>query len=145
MAPQLAPNCTVPTLAGQPVRITTHALDRFQERMDPGASRQAAFGAMRELLAYGIVRTTPRWWTTGHAETNTRFVYSDLDPDVSLVLASDAVFTVLTRELCRPARLSVVRRPDRSRPRPRVYSRHWDVESLLATYEPLPDDLAEVA
>lgn len=67
MAPQLAPNCTVPTLGGQPIRITSHAIDRFQERMSRGASRQAAFGGIRELLAYGMVRTTPRWWTPGRA------------------------------------------------------------------------------
>ena len=51
---------SVPTLGGQPIGITTHALDRFQERMNPGATRQQAFYAIRELLAYGIVRTTPR-------------------------------------------------------------------------------------
>ncbi|HEV1997979.1 MAG TPA: hypothetical protein VGR61_07620 [Candidatus Dormibacteraeota bacterium] len=145
MAPQLAPDCTVPTLAGQPVRITSHALDRFQERMSPDASRQMALGAMRELLAYALVRTTPRWWTSGRAEPGTRFVYSDLDPDVCLVVNGDAVVTVLTRDLCLPAPLKLVRRPTRSRPRPRVYSRRWDVESLLATYEPLPADLADLA
>lgn len=146
MAPQLAPNSTVPTLGGQPIRITSHAIDRFQERMSPGASRQAAFGGIRELLGYGMVRTTPRWWTTrARAGVGVRFVYSDLDPDVCLVVEDDAVATVLTRDLCQPPRLTLVPRPPRSRPRPRAYSRRWDVESVLATYEPLPADLAEVA
>jgi hypothetical protein len=138
-------NNSVPTLAGQPVRITTHALDRFQERMSPGATRQQAFYAISDLLTYGIVRTTPRWWTTARAEVGTRFVYSDLDSDVCLVLKEDVVATVLTRDLCQPPRLTLAPRPTRSRPRPRVYNRRWDADSLLEAYEPLPADLAEVA
>ncbi|MDQ6747285.1 MAG: hypothetical protein M3010_04155 [Candidatus Dormibacteraeota bacterium] len=138
-------NNSVPTLAGHPIRITNHALDRFQERMSPGATRQQAFYAMRELLAYGMVRTTPRWWTTGRIEAGTRYVYSDLDADVCLIVKEDVVATVLTRDLCQPPRLALVPRPSRSRPRPRAYSRRWEVDSLLETYEPLPSDLAEVA
>ena len=72
-------------------------------------------------------------------------MYSDLDSDVCLVLVHDRVATVLTRDLCQPPRLTLAPRPTRSRPRPRVYSRRWEVESLLETYEPLPAELAEVA
>ena len=145
MAPQLAPNCTVPTLGGQPIRITTHALDRFQERMNRGASRQDAFAAMRELLAYGLVRTSPRWWTSGRVEAGTRYVYSDLDPDVCLVVVDDAVATVLTRQLCLPPTPKAGRPRRGSRRRPQAYSRQWDVDSLLDLDEPLPGDLAAVA
>ena len=113
--------------------------------MNPGASRQQAFGAMRELLAYGMVRTTPRWWTTGHAEDGTRYVYSDLDPDVCLVVVGDAVATVLTRQLCLPVVTKAVRRPARSRRRPQAYSRARNVDALFDDYESLSDDLAEVA
>ena len=145
MTPQLAPHCTVPTLAGEPIRVTSHALERFQERVSPVATRQAAFGAIRDLLAYGVARTTPRWWTTARPGPGVRYVYSDLDPDLCLVLNGDAVATVLTRDLCQLAPLPLVSRPSRSRPRPRVYSRRWDIELLLTTYEPLPADLAQVA
>jgi|GEM_PF-4136016 len=145
MAPQLAPNCTVPSLAGEPIRITSHALERFQERVNPIATRQAAFGAIRDLLAYGVARTTPRWWTTARPEPGVRYVYSDLDPDLCLVVTADAAVTVLTRDLCEPAPMPLVSRPSRSRPRPRVYSRRWNLELLLTTFEPLPADLAQVA
>jgi hypothetical protein len=145
MAPQLATDCTVPTLGGQPIRITTHSLDRFQERMNAGATRFQAFCGIRDLLAYGMVRTTPRWWTTTHAEAGTRFVYSDLDPEVCLVVKGDAVATVLTRELCQPHLLAPAPRPTRSRPRPRIYSRRWDLEAVVEAFEPLPAELAEVA
>jgi len=138
-------NNSVPTIAGQPVRVTSHALDRFQERMSPGATRQQAFYAIRQLLAFGIVRTTPRWWTTARAEVGTRFVYSDLDADVCLVLIHDCIATVLTRDLCQPPRLTLAPRPTRSRPRPRIYIRRWDADAVLETDEPLPADLAEVA
>lgn len=63
------PSTLETTLAGQPVRITAHAIQRFQLRVR-GMSAQAAFGGMREFLKYGVVRTSPRSWTTARLDAD---------------------------------------------------------------------------
>ena len=132
----------LPHLGRQPVRISSHALDRFAERVAKGMSRRDAHGRVSAMLATGTVRATPRWWTTCPPAPAQRFVYSALEPDACLVLRDGVVVTVLGRELCAKAR--AVRAPHgraSSRPRP-VRDRK---EDWRYGWDEVDDDLWEAA
>lgn len=132
-------------LGNNPIRISSHAIARYSERVDRSAARTAAFQAIAEMLAAGTVRTTPRWWTTCRLEPGTRLVYSAVNPDVCLIVKNDTVVTLVTRDLCAPSRS--MGRPSRSGIKATPYARaargYEDDGSDI--YEPLPEDLAWVA
>lgn len=129
-----------PAIAGHPIRISQHAVQRYQERVDPAAPAVIASAAIHQILSTGSVRPQPRDWTTCRVEPGMRFVYSADGEDVCLVLRDLTVVTVLTVELC-------ARSLDRgytSAPR-RLRSWQQRMEDEADIYEPLPDDLAMVA
>lgn len=104
------------------VRITTHAVERYRERVDSGVTRTEAAGRIHRILADGIERDRPRAWMEQIQEhPGTTFVYCPIDAEVCLVVRDGTVLTVLTRELCddRPP----ARRPQRSGRQVRVARR----------------------
>ena len=56
------------------IRITTHTIERWQQRVDPASSWLAAHLAIRKLLNTGRSRPTPRHWDapTGGARHKVR-------------------------------------------------------------------------
>src|SRR4051812_43611084 len=84
-----------------PVRITYHAIMRWQQRVNPAASLSAAASEIERLVATGRSRPTPRSWMRGRAgPPGTRFVYSAEFPGVAAIVKGRAVLTILTKELC---------------------------------------------
>src|SRR4051812_44162760 len=82
-------------------RISRHAVERWQERVERGASPRDAHGALRDFLAGGRVRPTPRHWTTATPEPGLCFVYWAIRPGVCALVRENTVITILTRDLCR--------------------------------------------
>jgi hypothetical protein len=130
-----------PTAAGDQIRISEHAIQRYQERVDASSSVAVAVGAMRQILTTGTARPRPRNWTTSRAEPAMRWIYAAERPDICLVVRNSTVVTVLTVELCAQSldRDSYAPIPQRLR------SWQQRLEDEADIYEPLPDDLAWVA
>jgi hypothetical protein len=84
--------------------ISWHAVERWQERVERGASPLDARGALRQFLTGGRVRPTPRHWTTAAPEPGLCFVYWASRPGVCALVRENTVVTILTRELCRTSR-----------------------------------------
>ena len=84
--------------------ISRHAVERWQERVECGSADPDARGALREFLARGRVRPTPRHWTTATPEPGLCFVYWSSRPGVCALVRQNTVVTVLTRDLCRGRR-----------------------------------------
>ncbi|HEY7065734.1 MAG TPA: hypothetical protein VII06_29940 [Chloroflexota bacterium] len=87
-----------------PRTISRHAVERWQERVEPGASALGARLALRALLDAGRVRPTPRHWTRVTPEPGLCFVYAADQPGVCALVRDRVVVTVLTRALCRASR-----------------------------------------
>jgi hypothetical protein len=83
------------------VRISVHAVDRWCERVDPGATRLQARFALGQLISRGRIRATPRHWTDVDAAPGLTFVYWVQRPSVCALVVDGVVVTVLTRVLCR--------------------------------------------
>lgn len=100
--------------------ITRHAIERYQQRVDPRASVREAAVALSRILDRAAVCSKPRHWSRviGQAP-GTRYLYSSDRPGVCLVVAGGAVVTVHSRVVCAAWRqMRTVE--DRSRsPRPR--------------------------
>jgi len=97
-------------------RISSHAVTRYQERVDQGASRLEARLALQQLVAQGRVRPTPRHWMRDRFyQPGVCFIYWSGRPGVCALLVDDAVVTVKTRALCqgtpRPQHLTSLPRP----------------------------------
>lgn len=84
--------------------ISRHAVERWQERVERGRGTPDARGALREFLARGRVRPTPRHWTTAMPEPGLCFVYWASRPGVCALVRQNTVVTILTRDLCRGRR-----------------------------------------
>lgn len=82
-------------------RITSHAIQRYIERVDHSANPTVAFHRLVDLAGHGRVRPNPRAWTSADPAAGKVFIYPAADPDVCLVATRDTVVTVLTRGLCR--------------------------------------------
>jgi hypothetical protein len=80
--------------------ITAHAITRYQQRVDPTASRREALRAIREMLGHARRRSRPRHWTKVTTRPGCRYLYSADHPDVCLVLRGGAVITVFSRAGC---------------------------------------------
>lgn len=139
------PTAGLVALGNSPIRISSHAVDRYCERVDPTADRRTAFQALAAILGSATVRTTPRWWTTCRLEPGTRLVYSAVNPDVCLIIKGTTVVTLVTRSLCAPTR--ALARPKRSSGKPAPYARTTRLyeDDGVDIYEPLPEDPAWVA
>jgi hypothetical protein len=85
------------------VVLTAHAVARYRERVDRGASLLEARLALAALVTRGRARTTPRHWMRDdvRAGPGVRFIYWSARPDVCAVARYGHVVTVLTRQLCR--------------------------------------------
>ena len=130
-----------PALAGEPIRISHHAILRYQDRVDASSSLASAVGAIRQILTTGAARPRPRNWTTSRAEPGMRWIYGADRPDICLVVRNSTVVTVLTVELCAQSLDRGSYAPIPQRPR----SWQQRIEDEADIYEPLPDDLAWVA
>jgi hypothetical protein len=82
------------------VFVTAHAITRYQERVEPGASRQEALRAIREILQHACSRSRPRLWTKVKTRPGYRYLYSADHPGVCLVVRGRAVVTVFSRSSC---------------------------------------------
>ena len=109
--------------------LTAHAVARYRERVDRGASQLEARLALGALVARGRARTTPRHWMRADVKPapGVRFIYWSSQPDVCAVVRDGCVVTVLTRRLCRGvtsrSHLHVV--PDRPPNLQPVEGRRW--------------------
>lgn len=92
---------TTHTDASVRVRLSAHAVQRWCERVDPGASQIEARLALGQLISRGRVRPTPRHWTSASAAPGLTFVYWSQRSDVCALIVDGVVVTVLTRALCR--------------------------------------------
>jgi hypothetical protein len=83
------------------IHITEHAIERWQERVDPANSWLAAHLAIRKLLNSGRSRATPRHWMRRPIEPGTAYDFSASYPGVCAIVSDDAAVTIITRELVR--------------------------------------------
>jgi hypothetical protein len=130
-----------PAAAGDQIRISQHAIRRYQERVDASSSVAVAVGVMRQILSTGSARPRPRNWTTSRVEPGMRWIYAADRPDICLVVRNSTVVTVLTVELCAQSLDRGSYAPIPKRPR----SWQQRIEDEADIYEPLAHDLAWVA
>ena len=109
----------MPTISAQPVALTAHAIGRWQERVDPHATKFDAARALSDLLAQGRRRPTPRRWTTAAPEPGLIFVYAAARPGVCALVRDGTVITVLSRALCRSRSSRRTSEPASEKARPR--------------------------
>jgi len=83
------------------IRITAHAIERWQERVDPASSWLAAHLTVRKLLNTGRSRPTPRHWMRRPIEPGTTYVFNASYPGVCAIVTDGAAVTIITRELVR--------------------------------------------
>jgi hypothetical protein len=76
-----------------------HAIQRFQERVAPVTSAEAA-RRIREAAAHARVRPTPRWWTPVSPSAGLLFLYPASLPGVCLLVREGVVVTVYERSQC---------------------------------------------
>ena len=79
---------------------TRHAIQRFQERVAPVGTAEAA-RRIREAAAHARVRATPRWWTPVAPAPGLTFLYPASLPGVCLLAREGAVVSVYERSQCR--------------------------------------------
>ncbi|MEA2682270.1 MAG: hypothetical protein QOK05_598 [Chloroflexota bacterium] len=85
-------------------RITSHAIQRFIERVDRSASPVEAASRIRAMLDHGRTRPTARRWTGSRPTPGTMFVYSADEPQACLLATREAVVSVVSRDLCAASR-----------------------------------------
>lgn len=102
------------------VALTSHAVRRYRERVDSGASFGEARLALARFVSHARVRSTPRHWMRADVAPTPglTFAYWAAMPHVCALMRDGMVVTVITRELCvaSPARhLQLADRPRRER------------------------------
>ena len=111
------------------IRISLHATQRYQKRVDPSASTVEARRAIRRILRRGHATPKPRHWTREtRLAPGSVFVYCAERPGVVLVLTGRIITTVITRALAR-----LTRRADRTigpRRKPPDSRRRWPTGRL---------------
>ena len=81
--------------------ISNHAIERYQQRVNPAASRQEALDAIRSIVSKATTRSRPRHWMRVAATApGTRYLYSAATPHVGLVKANGVIVTVHSRRVC---------------------------------------------
>ena len=113
--------------------ITKHAIERYQQRVDTGASTREAAIAISEILDRAAVSSRPRHWSRVVAQApGTRYLYAADRPGVCLVVAGAAVVTVYSRPVCAAWRRDMASwgRPRSSRPRlPEMLRFDWRLDA----------------
>lgn len=85
-----------------PPRISLHAVERWQQRIDPDTSFETASLELSSFVRDGRSRPTPRRWMRDVKRSpGLRFIYSQEHPGVCVLVQGDTALTVLTRSLCR--------------------------------------------
>ena len=97
---------------------TRHAIQRFQQRVAPVSTAEAA-RRIRAAAATARVRPTPRWWTPVAPAPGLLFLYPASLPGVCFLVRAGAVVTVFERGHCRSWALPA----EAERTRPAPYSR----------------------
>jgi hypothetical protein len=109
-------------------RISAHAVERWQQRVDQAASPAVARRALNQFVRHGQARPTPRRWMKDVRQTpGLRFVYCADRPGVCVLVMNNTALTVVTRTLCRPAaqlRRAQTRRREHGRTERRPGPRH---------------------
>jgi hypothetical protein len=86
------------------IRVSSHALRRWRERVDSAVSLGEARLALHLFVRRARSRPTPRRWMADAKLTpGLRFLYSDERPGVCVLVLEGTAVTVVTKELCRPA------------------------------------------
>jgi hypothetical protein len=81
-------------------RLTTHAIERFQERALPGSSILEAHLALRQFVSMGRARPNPRHWMSDRRpRPGSRYVYWAGRPRVCAIVKGGAVVTFVTGQL----------------------------------------------
>ena len=81
--------------------ISNHAIERYQQRVNPTASRQEALDAIRSILSNATARSRPRrWMRVAATAPGTRYLYSATAPHVCLVKSNGVIVTVHSRRVC---------------------------------------------
>lgn len=83
--------------AGSPLTLSFHAIARYIERVEPGASRHQAATAIRLVASTAKTRSKPRSWTGVPARPGSRYLYSADRPGICLVVCDSTVVTVFSR------------------------------------------------
>ena len=83
------------------MHLSFHAVQRFRERVEPGASIATAMRCLGELASDATRRSQPRHWTPVRPAPGVSFVYPHARPDVCLIVRDDVVVTVVDRALAR--------------------------------------------
>jgi len=114
-------------------RVSQHAITRYIERVDAGASRLEARFAIGRLLALGRARAVPRHWMRRNgidAQPGLLFVYCAASPGVCVLVRDRTVVTVITRAMCtanRPQHLTAVPSPAQAKAAEEAARRwRWD-------------------
>ena len=103
LALALAPADIEPTHEPAKLLLSTHAVQRYRERVE-GVSRRLAARRLRRLLAPAQWRSRPLPWTAVGLHPDVIYGYSPDRPDVCLLLRGRVLVTVLSRRfLCRTA------------------------------------------
>jgi len=79
---------------------TRHAIERFQQRVAPVSTAEAA-RRIRTAAESAKVRPTPRWWTPVAPAPGLLFLYPADLPGVCLLVRDGAVITLFERSQCR--------------------------------------------
>lgn len=81
--------------------VSSHAIERYQQRVRPAATRLEALAEIREIVSRARVRSRPRWWTRVAGERpGSRYLYCASRPDVCLVVRNGVIVTVFSRQVC---------------------------------------------
>lgn len=85
-----------------PLSLSSHAVTRWNERVDRHVSRLEARLALGRFISLGRVRPTPRHWMRADVvpAPGLRFVYCADRPGVCALARDGVVLTIITRSLC---------------------------------------------
>lgn len=84
------------------VVVSTHAAQRYQERVDRSASLTEARSAVTQIASLGKARPVPRHWMRGDVEPSPGllFLIWSRRPDLCLLVRDGVVVTLITRSMC---------------------------------------------
>jgi len=81
--------------------VSSHAIDRYQQRVRPTSTRLEALAEIRAIASRAKARPRPRWWTRVAGERpGCRYLYCASRPGVCLVVKDGVVLTIFSRQVC---------------------------------------------